>query len=86
MAQGLLGKAPARGRSSGDRFGDASCIQFAARWSCSITASSRPGLSARCLRIWCVNKRYRLRNVRRTPKLKLVVNNPPRVTIKEEAA
>ena len=32
------------------------------------------------------NRRYRKRNQRRTPKLKLVVNNPPRVTIKEEAA
>ena len=35
------------------------------------------------------NKKYRKRNrvdTRRTPKLKLVVNNPPRDTIKEEAA
>jgi hypothetical protein len=30
------------------------------------------------------NKKYRKRG--RTPKLKLVVNNPPRITIKEEAA
>ena len=30
------------------------------------------------------NKKYRKRG--RTPKLKLVVNNPPRVTITEEAA
>ena len=32
------------------------------------------------------NRRYRKRHQRPTPKLRLVVNNPPRVTIKEEAA